>query len=492
MEPQRNTGMRNRRQLAGMFAGPLLFALAIWVPPPAGVPPSAWEVAALALLMATWWLTEALPLAVTALLPLVLLPALGTLPVTDIAPAYANPLVFLFLGGFLIAGAIERWNLHRRIALHTVGVLGSRADRLVLGFMGTTALLSMWISNTAAAMMMAAIGMAVAKPGEEECRGFGAALMLGIAYGASIGGVASLIGTPPNAILAGIARSDLGIEIGFARWMAFGLPLAAVMLAVTWWLLTRFVFRLAHRPLNAACADLQRARESLGPASSAERRVFALFLLVAAAWLARGIVPGLLPAAVDDSVIALAGAVALFVIPAGKARRKAPLLDWATAARLPWDILVLFGGGFALAKAFSATGLTTAIAGSLGSLAGAPALAIIAGTALLVVFLTEVTSNTATASLFLPVVAAVAVTANLHPLALMVPTALAASFAFMLPVATPPNAIVFGTRQVSVAQMARAGLVLNLLGTLVLSLAVLWLLPLVFELPPGLAGPPPR
>ena len=471
-----------------MFAGPALFALAIWLPAPAGVPPSAWQVAALALLMATWWLTEALPLAVTALLPLVVLPALGTLPVTDIAPAYANPLVFLFLGGFLIAGAIERWHLHRRIALHTVRLLGSRADRLVLGFMVTTALLSMWISNTAATMMMVAIGMAVAKPGEEECPGFGPALMLGIAYGASIGGVSTLIGTPPNAILAGIARSELGIEIGFARWMAFGLPLAVVMLALTWWMLTRFIFRLADKPLDAACAGLQRARESLGPAGSAERRVFAVFLLVAAAWLARGLAPGLMPERVDDSVIALAGAVALFVIPAGAAHRNAPLLDWATAARLPWDILLLFGGGFALAQAVSGTGLTAAIADSLESLAGAPTLAIIAGTALLVVFLTEVTSNTATASLFLPVVAAVALTTSLHPLALMVPTALAASFAFMLPVATPPNAIVFGTRQVTVSQMARAGVALNLLGTVILSLAVLWLLPLVFDLPAGLEG----
>ena len=481
-------GGRKRRQLAGLFVGPALFTLVIVQPAPADIEPAAWQVAALAVLMASWWLSEALPLAVTALLPLVVLPALGTLSVTEIAPAYSNPLVFLFLGGFLIAGAIERWGLHRRIALHTVRILGSRADRLVLGFMLATALLSMWISNTAAAMMMVAIGMAVAKPGENECPGFAAALMLGIAYSASIGGVATLIGTPPNAILAGIARSELGIEISFARWMLFGLPLASVMLALTWWLLTRFVFRLASRPLDAACAGLQRARESLGPATSAERRVLAVFLLVAAAWLVRGLVPGLLPESVDDSVIALAGAVALFLIPAGADHGNAPLLDWSTAARMPWDILILFGGGFALARAFSATGLTTSIASTLESLAGTPPLAMIAGTALLVVFLTEVTSNTATASLFLPVLAAVAVTANIHPLVLMVPAALAASFAFMLPVATPPNAIVFGTRQVSVTQMARAGLALNLVGTVILSLAVLWLLPLVFDVPSELAG----
>ena len=471
-----------------MVGGPALFILTIWLPPPAGVTTAAWQVAALAVLMAAWWLTEAVPLAVTALLPLVIMPTLGTMPVTEVAPAYANPLVFLFLGGFLLAGAIERWGLHRRIALHTVRILGTRADRLVLGFMLATASLSMWISNTAAAMMMVAIGMAVARPGEGECRGFGSALMLGIAYGASIGGVATLIGTPPNAILAGVARSELGIEISFARWMLFGLPLAAVMLASSWWLLTRIVFRLARRPLDAACAGLERARASLGRTSPAEWRVMAVFVLVAAAWLVRGLAPGLLPETVDDSVIALAGAVALFAIPAGGDHRDTPLLDWDTAARLPWDILVLFGGGFALARAFSATGLTDSIAATLGSLAGAPPLAIVAGTALLVIFLTEVTSNTATASLFLPVMAALAVTMELHPLALMVPAAVAASFAFMLPVATPPNAIVFGSRQVTILQMARAGLLLNLLGTLLLSLAVFWLVPLVFDLPQGLAG----
>lgn len=483
-----DSGRRSRRQLAGILAGPALFVVAIWLPPPETVTPQAWQVAALAILMAAWWLTEALPLAATALLPLVVLPALGTLPITEVATAYANPLVFLFLGGFLIAAAIERWGLHRRIALHTVRILGARADRLVLGFMLATALLSMWISNTAAAMMMVAIGMAVARPGEEECPGFGSALMLGIAYSASIGGVATLIGTPPNAILAGIARSELGIEISFARWMLFGLPLAAVMLTLTWWLLTRVIFRLASRPLDAACAGLERAQESLGRITSAERRVLAVFVLVASAWLVSGLAPGLLPGKVDDSVIALAGAVVLFAIPAGAAHRNVPLLDWTTAARLPWDILVLFGGGFAVAHAFSASGLTTSIAATLGSLAGAPPLAMIAGTALLVVFLTEITSNTATASLFLPIMAALAITANMHPLALMVPAGLAASFAFMLPVATPPNAIVFGTRQVSVTQMARAGLLLNLLGTALLTLAVFWLMPLVFGLPPGIRG----
>ena len=472
----------DRRRRIGLILGPLVFLLVLVAPPPAGVEPGAWQVAALALLMATWWLTEALPLAATALLPVVVLPALGTLPITTIAPAYANPLVFLFLGGFLIAATIERWRLHRRIALHTVRALGSRADRIVLGFMLATAFLSMWISNTATAMMMVAIGLAVARAGERECPGFSPALMLGIAYGASIGGVATLIGTPPNAILAGIARAELGIEIGFARWMLFGLPVAVIMLSLAWWLLTRRIFHLQRRPLDAACNDLRQALRELGPVSSPEWRVLSVFLAVAAGWLLRGLTPDVLPDFVDDSVIALGGALLLFVLPAGKAQPGARLLDWDTASRIPWDILILFGGGFALAGSLYDTGLTAYLASTLEPLATTNLLLLTGGTALLVVFLTEMTSNTATASLFIPVLAALALTAGMHPLLLMVPAAVAASFAFMLPVATPPNAICFGSRQVSVMQMARAGLVLNLVGTLVLTLASYWLLPLVFGL----------
>jgi len=467
---------RTPRQRIGLILGIGLFALIQLLAPPSGMTAAGWSVAAVAALMATWWVTEALPLPATALLPLVLLPTLGVMPIGDIAPAYANPLVFLFLGGFLIAATIERWDLHRRIALHTVRLMGERADRLVLGFMLATALLSMWISNTAAAMMMVTIGLAVARRSDRECGDFGTALMLGIAYGASIGGVATLIGTPPNAILAGIAYENLGLEIGFARWMLFGLPLAAIMLAIAWWLLTRVLYRLGGLSLTAGCEQLRRDRAALGPISPAEIRVSIVFSLVATGWLLRGLLAEWLPRQIDDVVIALAGAVALFVIPAGGGRQ-APLLDWSTAARIPWDILLLFGGGFALAHAFVDSELSHWIASQLTGLSGMGLPLIIAGVALMVVFLTELTSNTATASVLLPVLAALALEMEVHPFALMVPAAVAASFAFMLPVATPPNAIAFGSRRITVTQMARAGLALNLIGTLILTALVLWLLP---------------
>lgn len=469
------------RARIGLLVGPLAFAGLLLLPVPAQLDAAGWRVAALALWMATWWLTEALPLAVTALLPLVVLPLLGAAPVKSVAPAYANPVIFLFLGGFLLAAAVERWGLHRRIALHMVHRLGLRPDRLVLGFMLATALLSMWISNTATVMMMVAIGMAVASQAGGARQQTGAALMLGIAYAASIGGVATLIGTPPNAILAGVARTSLGVEIGFAQWLLFALPLVASMLLLAWWLLTHVLFRASGKGDVEGAAALRAAFAALGPLQVQERRVLAVFGLVAAGWVLRGFVDWDILTRLDDAGIALTGAVLLFALPDGQGGR---LLDWPTAARIPWDILVLFGGGFALAQSFGSSGLTAWIAGRLGLLAGADPLWLIAGVAVLVVFLTEITSNTATATLLLPLMAGLAAAVGVEPLLLMVPAAVAASFAFMLPVATPPNAIVFGTRQVGVGQMARAGLVLNLLGCLLLTLCAYFWLPVAF----GLAG----
>jgi sodium-dependent dicarboxylate transporter 2/3/5 len=470
------------RNRVGLVLGPLSFVLLQLLPAPADLPPAAWQVAALAVWMAAWWLSEALPLAVTALLPLLVLPLLGTAPIQTVAPAYANPVIFLFLGGFLLAAAVERWGLHQRIALHLVHLVGLRPDRLVLGFMLATALLSMWISNTATVMMMVAIGMAVANQTTGAQRQTGTALMLGIAYAASIGGVATLIGTPPNAILAGVVRSTQGLEIGFAQWLAFALPLAAIMLLLTWWLLTHLWFRAPPDSGRGGERALREARAALGPWSPQERRVSAVFVLVAAAWVLRGFIGWEPLDRLGDAGIALTGALLLFALPDGSGGR---LLDWPSAARIPWDILLLFGGGFALAQGFADSGLTAALAGRLSLLAGADPLWLIGGVALLVVFLTEITSNTATATLLLPLMAGLAEAVQLHPLLLMVPAAVAASFAFMLPVATPPNAIVFGSRQVSIGQMARAGVLLNLLGTGLLVLFAYWWLPVVFGLKVG-------
>lgn len=473
------------RQRIGRLLGPALFAGLLLAPAPEAMTPEALRVAAVAALMATWWITEAIPIPATALLPIGLFPLLGVMPSAQVTPAYANHLIYLFMGGFLIAVTIERWGLHRRIALHTIRLVGTTPERVVLGFMLATALLSAWISNTATAMMMVTIGTAVLQQlgiaGEGRTAGespFGTSLMLAIAYSASIGGVATLVGTPPNAILAGVLERYYGITIGFAEWMLFGVPVAVVMLLITWLYLTRIAFRAELRTLPFGREALRSELARLGPIGRAERRVLAVFLLVVAGWLLRGLIHAPAFEGVADSSIAMLGALLLFLIPAGDGRG-GPLLDWATAARIPWDIILLFGGGFALASGFAESGLTGWLGGRLEGLSGAGTLVIVLGATLLVIFLTEVTSNTATASLLIPAVGGFALAAQLPPLYVMAPVTLAASFAFMLPVATPPNAIVFSSRQVSIPQMARTGLWLNLIGTLVITAATLLLLPWV-------------
>ena len=477
------------RQRIGLFLGPLLCAAILLLPAPEGMPPAAWRVAAVTVLMATWWIMEAIPLAATALVPIVLFPLLGVMPSSQVTPAYANHLIYLFMGGFLIAMAIERWQLHRRIALHTIRIVGTTPHRVIFGFMFATAFLSSWISNTATAMMMVTIGMAVlsqmsgvnpAQNDAERARtDFGTALMLGIAYAASIGGIATLVGTPPNAILAGVMEKQYGVTIRFIDWMLFALPLSLVMLFIAWVYLTRFAFRAHMTAVELGREAVHQQLDALGPMSSPERRVLAVFLLVVAGW----IVPGLftIPAldGVADSSIAMLGALLLFVIPANFKQGEF-LLDWKSAVRIPWDVILLFGGGFALAHGFASSGLTEWLGTQLGILEGSGLLITVLAVVLLVIFMTEVTSNTATASLLLPVMGGFALATEFAPLYLMVPVALAASFAFMLPVATPPNAIIFASRQVTIPQMARAGIWLNLVGALVITIFVLWLLPLVF------------
>ena len=474
-------GLSGRRRL-GLLLGPALCCLLLSVPVSAGMPPLGMKVAAVTVLMAVWWIMEAIPMAATALLPIALFPLLGVMPTAKVTESYANHLIYLFMGGFLIAAAIEKWQLHKRIALHTVSLVGVSPKRIVLGFMLATGFLSCWISNTAAAMMMVTIGVAllhqlsggdgvIAEPDEAGRSDFGTALMLGIAYAASIGGVATLIGTPPNAILAGIAEKRYGIVIGFAQWMEFAAPLAVVMLLATWYYLTHIAFRSELRELPGGKAVISEQLAALGPMSRQERWVLGVFALVVAAWLFRGVLHIKALAEVTDSSVAISGALLLFVIPSDW-RKGEFLLDWQTAVRIPWDIIILFGGGFALAAAFGVSGLTEWLGNQLSFLHGAGVVITTLGVVLLVIFLTEVTSNTATASLMLPIMGGFALAAGVPPLPLMAGTALAASFAFMLPVATPPNAIVFCSRQVTIPQMVRAGLWLNLFGTLLITLFV--------------------
>jgi sodium-dependent dicarboxylate transporter 2/3/5 len=476
------------RRWLGLAGGLLLFAAILALPTASTMTPAGHGVAAVAALMAVWWITEAVPIAVTALLPIVLFPVLGVTPTGEVTLSYANHLIYLFLGGFLIAIAMEQCNLHRRIALATLRLVGFTPRRIILGFMVTTAFLSMWISNTAAAMLMVTIGLAVLRHVEPQPTattgatglGFGPALVLTIAYSATLGGVATLIGSPPNAIFAGVMEKSYGVTVSFVQWMVVGLPIAIVMLIITWFYLTRRVMPRKAVTVDGAGELIAAESRAMGPMSRAEKSVAAVFSLVALAWLLRGLADLPLLRQMQDSTIAISGAIALFVLPAGGRPRRG-ILDGASLMKVPWDIIILFGGGFALAQGFSDSQLTAYIAGRLEVLSDAPLLVVIASIALLVIFLTELTSNTATASLLVPVMGALAVALDVHPYGLMITAVIAASFAFMLPVATPPNAIAFGARVLTIPQMARAGYWLNLAGAVVLTAFVYLLIPLLLR-----------
>lgn len=466
----------------GLWLGPLWLALVLLVPAPAGMSPTAWACTGMTLLMATWWATEAIPIPVTALLPIVLAPALGIGKLGAITAEYGDPAVFLFLGGFLLAIAMQRWNLHRRIALHVLLVVGQQPKRQVAGFMLATGFISMWVSNTATAIMMLPIAGSMidrlgGKQGDENVSRYATALLLSVAYAASIGGMATLIGTPPNALLVGYLSDAHHIDIGFAEWMLVGLPVSAVMMALAWWWLTRGGFRLGHSTGNRQLLQAELAR--LGPMSKAERRVAAIFLLTALAWGTRPLLNKLGIAWLSDTAIAMIAGLALFLLPAASATA-ARLLDWNDIKQLPWDVLLLFGGGLAMANAIQGSGLATWIAAQLSVFGWLPTLLLIGLVVLLINFLTEVTSNTATAATFLPLIGALSVSIGIHPLLLTVPATIAASCAFMLPVATPPNAIVFATGHMKIGAMIRAGLFLNVAGSIVITLLLTALIPLVW------------
>jgi sodium-dependent dicarboxylate transporter 2/3/5 len=481
------------RSNLGLVIGLFLFLTILLLPVPDQVRPEAMRVLAAAALMATWWITEAIPIPATALLPIFLFPALGVMSGSEVTQPYADHLIYLFLGGFLIAVTIEKWGLHRRIALRTIKIIGVTPNRIVLGFMLASAGLSMWISNTAATLMMLTIGLAVLKQVVREIDSdpnlhidtrpekfrFGIALMLGIGYAASIGGVATLIGTPPNAILAGIIERQFGQSISFFEWMLFALPLSSVMLLATWYYLTHLAYPSEINDLPGGMRTVDRELADLGAMSRQEISVLIVFISVAALWIGRGIIETDKFALVTDSTIAMAGALLLFIIPADFKNREF-LLDWKTATNIPWDILILFGGGFALAKGFIDSGLTQAIADQLSVLQGTDPVVIIVVVTAVVIVLTEITSNTATASMMLPIIAALAIAMSIHPYSVMIAVALAASFAFMLPVATPPNAIVFSSRYVSIRQMARAGIWINVMGVVLISLFIVLYLPRIW------------
>lgn len=483
------------RKRLGLFLGPAVFLILYFMPAPEGLTKDAQAVLAATGWIATWWITEAIPIAVTSLMPIVLFPITGVMTTQSATVPYANHLVYLFMGGFMIALCMEKWNLHRRIALLVIRSLGESPERIILGFMTATALLSMWISNTATAMMMTPIGLAViyqtgdliGKTGDIQAGvmtgrfQFGTALMLGIAYSASIGGVATIIGTPPNAVFAGVVKEMYGIDISFAQWMLYGMPLAFIFLLSAWVYLTKFAFRFEFDALPGGMKIISKELEKLGPISKEELKVLVVFASVGLLWIMRGFFLGDIFPKMSDATIAIVGAIALFVIPVNF-RTWEFLMDWNTALRIPWGILLLFGGGISLAHGFQVSGLAQWLAAQLSGMEGASIIIITLAIVFLAIFLTEVTSNTATATMLMPVMASLAVAVGIHPFASMVTAAVACSFAFMLPVATPPNAIVFGSGHISIPTMARTGIVLNILGIIIVTLATIYLLPLVWDI----------
>jgi sodium-dependent dicarboxylate transporter 2/3/5 len=463
-----------------LFAGPALFCVLLFLPAPDGMSPEAWRTAAAALWMAIWWIGEAVPIPATALLPLALFPTLGVLEIGAAAAPYANPVIFLFMGGFMIAAALEQSGMHRRLALVILSRVGTRPRGIVLGFMIATALTSMWVSNTATAVMMLPIAMSIIRFAEDKGgagEGFATAALLGVAYGASIGGLGTLIGTPPNALLAGYLSSTHGVEIGFAQWMLLGVPLVVIGLPIAWVLLTRVLFDVGSEPLEGGRALIEREVQQLGALSRHEKITGGVTLLTAAAWITQPLMGKVLPW-LSDAGIAVIGALLMFLIPVDLKKGKFAL-DWASAEKIPWGVLILFGGGLSLAGATESTGLARWIGDAMSGLSGAPTILVMAVITVVVIFLTELTSNTATAATFLPIVGGLAVGIGLVPIQLAIPAALAASCAFMLPVATPPNAIVYGSGKLTVPQMARAGVWLNI-TFVILIVAVTFLAPAVF------------
>ncbi|WP_372964591.1 DASS family sodium-coupled anion symporter [Marinobacter sp.] len=479
---QANKGMP-KAQAIGLILGAVFLLVTVLMPAPESMSPQAWAALGLMLLMATWWSTEAIPIPATALLPIVLVPALGLGRIGEATAPYANPIVFLFLGGFTLGLAMQRWNLHRRIALLTLKAVGDQPRRQIAGFMAATAFLSMWVSNTATSIMMLPIGLSVVSmmgsDNPEAVRRFGTALLLAIAYAASLGGIATLIGTPPNALLAAYLSETQGVEVGFAQWMLIGVPVSVSMLVLTWWWLTRDDFGLDGTGNSGDMISDELAR--LGPMSRGEKLVTVVFSITAMAWIFRPLLSSELMPWLSDTGIAIAAALVMFITPVNREERTY-ILDWPSANTLPWGVLLLFGGGLAMAGVISSSGLAEWIALSLGALGTLPTFLVIVLVAIVIIFLTEVSSNTATAAAFLPLLGALAVSQGVSPLLLTVPAAIAASCAFMMPVATPPNAIVFSSGHVQIADMIRAGFVLNIAGVFVVTLITYGLVGLVFPL----------
>lgn len=481
----------NLGQKIGLVLGPVAFVLMLLFFKPKGLSPAGVSALASTLWIAIWWVTEAVPIPVTSLLPIILFPALSLGKMKDILAPYAEPTIYLFLGGFVVAVAIERWNLHRRIALSIINLVGTSSSRIVLGFMLATGLISAFISNTATAMMMLPIGLAVVSQmlnlqgkqaesagGQVPKTNFGALIMLAIAYAASIGGVGSIIGTPPNAVMVGVAAKTLGVEIGFFKYMLVGMPIFITFTFVAWWIMLK-VMPPEFKEIQGSKEFIRKQLADLGPVSNEEWKVLSVFAITALLWITypfflKTIIPG-----IDDTMVAIFGALLLFLIPSSKGKGEF-LLGPKALNKIPWDILLLFGAGFSVASVFQTTGVANYMAGWLTGLGNVHLFFIVLAVTTLMVFLTEITSNTAIATLFMPIMASLATALHISPVGLMMVAALGSSLAFMMPVGTPPNAIAFSTGYVSMKQMIKVGFFLNLASIITITLYGYFWIPVVW------------
>ena len=472
----------------GLFLGPLLFILIRLFLNPDGLSDEANAVLASTLWIAVWWITEAIPIAVTSLLPIILFPLSGALPLAETSSSFGHRYVFLYMGGFILALAIEKWNLHKRIALNIIKLIGTDVKKIILGFMLATAFLSMWISNTATAVMMLPIGIAIIKqmkdlksiPDQENLI-FGKALMLSIAFSASVGGIATLIGTPPNLVFAGIIQELYGIEISFLKWIIFGLPISIILLTISWIYLTRVAFKFSHINFDVGMVEIKKQLTELGEIRYEEKIVLVVFVITGAAWISRTFFLNLFLPSLDDSMIALMSGISLFLLSTGKKNNVEKIMHWEDAVKLPWGILLLFGGGLAIAAGFQSSGLASWIAENFTQLSGFSLFIILLVVIAAVNFLTEITSNIATTAMLLPILAPTALILGVHPYILMVGATLSASCAFMLPVATPPNAVVFGSNYLKISDMVRVGILMNIISIIIIFTMVYFFLPVLWN-----------
>ena len=474
----------NIQKIIPALLGPILFAAILFLFHPEGLSREANAVLACTAWIAIWWIFEVTDISVTALLPVVLFPLTEGLDLKSTTAAYGHKYIFLYIGGFILAITIEKWNLHKRIALNIIHTIGAGISKIILGFMLATAFMSMWISNTATTVMMLPIALAIIiqlkdnpKTDLNETNHFGKALMLAIAYSASIGGMATLIGTPPNLVLAGVVEELYGIEIAFVDWMKFGLPISILLLGICWVYLTRFAFKFEMDEFPGGKAEIKKLKDELGGWSQEEMKVLIVFVITAVCLIFRQQLQKVIPS-LDDAIIAMVAAITLFLIPSSKKGEK--LLTWKEAVKMPWGVIILFGGGMALAAGFQQSGLAVWIGSQFELLKALPIILLVLILITAVNFLTEITSNLATTAMLLPILAPMALTIDVHPYILLVSATVAASCAFMLPVATPPNAIVFGSGYLKIPDMFKTGIWMNLISILLLTVMVFFVLEFIW------------